>query len=104
MGFKYATSPAAQPNVEGPKCARRENGYHSISSAVAYNLGSHSPKKFYRQKSSSAYNHCAECGASVLIHIILGHDAQIERIRRRLRNRYFKLVSLTVRRERTKLR
>jgi hypothetical protein len=39
--------------------------------------------------------HCAECGASVLIHIILDHDAQIERMRRRLRNRYFKLVSLT---------
>ena len=76
-------------------CRRRENGYHSISPDVAYNLGFHSPKKFYRQESFSAYNHCAECGASVLIHIILGHDAQIERIRRRLRNRYFKLVSLT---------
>ena len=37
----------------------------------------------------------AECGPSVLIHIILDHDAQIERMRRRLRNRYFKLLSLT---------
>ena len=35
------------------------------------------------------------CGASVLIHIILDHDAQIERMRRRLPNRYFKLASLT---------
>ena len=77
-------------------CRRRENGYHSISSAVAYNLGSHSPKKFYRQEFLLAPIIIAlNAALPFLSIIILGHDAQIERIRRRLRNRYFKLVSLT---------
>jgi hypothetical protein len=65
-------------------CRRRESGYHSISSAVANNLGFHS-----RQEPSSAYNHRAECVASALIHIILDHGAQIERMTRGFRNRYF---------------